>query len=735
MDEIDRHRCNRQPVERRVGAADGMIDQQRLLGFRHPVVLRADINRLAARPGRRTARCGRVKLKHQGLRVSDAVGREQNATRADTGIVRRRQCCRNRDQRNRRTGRRRGRQCQRVARNIGPCGPARHNPHPRRHRRKRHHVLGLVGDRHRNALREGIVVGRIRAGDALVDHRALTIRKLADHRRDHVARDVEHIIAGTADQGCDTARRCAQHGDRVIAALAVDCQHLRVLQSQRQTSTTDGGRCDHHHVIRPRAIGAQHAQRVGSPRAIDRQRGLDHVRIARRRLAETAEGETVVPRSSDQGERRLAVEHRKTVGPAAGIDRRGIAVAAAEITRRRLHRGDRIAALHHGSGHGTGAVELTELEAVAPRPAIDRGDGAVVVDIEGIIARAARHLQQVDRTVVIDPLVAGGIGAGAALQHGDEVRAHQIPGGHGRSRDAERIRAIRRGPAVMDGHDRIARTGRRDDIGIGPCPAIDVDDVAQRAGFKPRHDAGRAAGTRDILVSDVYTIDIADGDTVFSAPAPQVHLPRDHRRDAQCGHRTESDDIVPGRAVDIALFRRQRSVEEDLVGQRPAADRDRPRCGRAGGETSEPCRKGCDRPGIGAENPAGAVDDDPVGPIARRQAHHRGLHDTRDVDRVAGRRENRRPRRWVAEIVALVIRLDHQRRPGLHHRAGLQCEVVPGQKVGRARHLHHQRPTERVERIDHEIARPIRRAADRPVLRDQQQVAAHIDTGRHLDRA
>ena len=484
--------------------------------------------------------------------------------------------------------------------------------------------MRLVGDRDRNALGKGVVVGRIGAGDALVDHRALTLRKLGDHRRDHIAGDGDEIVAGAADHRRHTAERRAEHGDCVIAALAVDRQALRVLPAQRQAGAANGGWRDDDGVIRARPIGAQHAQRIGAAGAVERQRRLDHVRIACRGLAEAAHGEAVVAEATVERKRRLAVQHRETVGPGSGIDGGGVADAPAQGAGCCLHRDDRIAGLHDGRCERACSVELAELEAVAAGTAVDRGDGAVVVDIERIIAGAARHLQEVDCAVVVDPLVAAGIGAGAALQHRDKICAHEIADTGRRPRDAERVRPIGRGTAVMDGGDRIARTGWRDPIGIGTRPAIGGDRVAQRRGFQPGDDAGRTGGAGDVFMGDIDAVDGADGDGVIAGAAPQVHLARDNRRHAQGWHRAQGDQIIPGRAVDVAPLGRERPVEQDLVGQRPAVDGDRAcRRGACGGG-SEAGGVGAGRPGIGAEDAAAARDDDGVGPIARGQADHGG---------------------------------------------------------------------------------------------------------------
>ena len=74
MDEVHRHRRDGQAIEHRIGASDGVIDEQGLLGLGDPVIHGADIDRLAAPPSRCAGRCGGVELQDQRLRKRDAIG-------------------------------------------------------------------------------------------------------------------------------------------------------------------------------------------------------------------------------------------------------------------------------------------------------------------------------------------------------------------------------------------------------------------------------------------------------------------------------------------------------------------------------------------------------------------------------------------------------------------------------------------------------------------------------------
>ena len=112
----------------------------------------------------------------------------------------------------------------------------------------------------------------------------------------------------------------------------------------------------------------------------------------------------------------------------AALRQQGRTVAPGEPAARRRQRAEHVVGVDVGRRVALGAVELSDLEAVVAEAAVERGDRAVVVGGEAVVAALAVDLEPaVDGRVVVDALNRGrqarlGV-RHAAVQHADKGRS------------------------------------------------------------------------------------------------------------------------------------------------------------------------------------------------------------------------------------------------------------------------------------------------------------------------
>ena len=183
------------------------------------------------------------------------------------------------------------------------------------------------------------------------------------------------------------------------------------------------------------------------------------------------------------------------------------------------------------------AVDLADLEPVVAGAAVERGDGAVVVDGEEVVAaEAVDHEAAVDRGVVVDPL--DGEGAG---RHGDDAGRSAggigTDGGEVAVEDGDEGRPV--GVVLVGARAGGAAAGDRRDL----AQEHDVVDRVRLAGG--RVDAVQWAVTGvDVGRVDVVrrragvdrVDDVADGGALRAVRVDHVDVALAHRRrGAACG--------------------------------------------------------------------------------------------------------------------------------------------------------------------------------------------------------
>ena len=363
----------------------------------------------------------------------------------------------------------------------------------------------------------------------MVDRGAGSVGIERHHLAGDVTADVERVAPRAAVQDGHHAGRRGQDEEVVVATETVDLDLLDVGVGDEQTGALHPVLADHEVVV---GLGADHDHRVEARAAVDAHRGVDVVGdvvvagtavdqgLRRPRLGrvggkqEGADVERVVPGLAEQLQGGLVAVDAEGVVAGAAVHGGRVADAAREpVVDRRLVvlgnllgrveldllGGDRVAWGHGRQGRGAvGAEQLAELEEIVARTTVDRGQRAVVVDVELIVAAAPDHVQQVDRGVVVDPLVLqregarGPIGDAArglarAVHEGDEVLAQQEHVGELRHAVDDHRVDVGGKPGVVHvddvvGAGRIAsrRPGHVHRVRVRAGAAVDVDHVARR---------------------------------------------------------------------------------------------------------------------------------------------------------------------------------------------------------------------------------------------------------------
>ena len=406
----------------------------------------------------------------------------------------------------------------------------------------------------------------------MVDHGTDPVQAAAQHVRGHVAGDDEAVAAQAADHRGDDVVTRAQDEELVIAFQAVDLRGLLdTVELDVQPRPEDAvGRDDERIVL----LGADghHGVEAGAP--IDADGRVDVVFelvVAATALGddvafgdECADHEVVVARLAFHAYHGLVAVHVERVVILAAVGSERVAGTTAQPAAADLQQGDVVAArgeVDVGDIVGdhtrivrtrrigiveavrVGAEHLSDLEQVLAATAVQRGDGAVVVDVELVVAvRGADRETPVDGAVVVDALHGGregrlalGIGADRREQR-NEMLAQQEHVARGRAVDGQGLGPVIRRPGVMH-VDQVARAaaGHVHQVGIRAATTVQVDGVAH----------GLRTGQRMMVravVQRVHRGQAVEDDRVPTTGQP-VGVAQDLRPAAQC-LRMQVDDVV-----------------------------------------------------------------------------------------------------------------------------------------------------------------------------------------------
>ena len=380
-----------------------------------------------------------------------------------------------------------------------------------------HLALVGIGNGDGHAVNQQAVVGAARRGHgAVIDHRAATVQVLADHGLRDVARDIEGVAAQATDHGGHRLAVRAEHVEGVVTFQAVDLDRFfDAVEPDVQPGAEDAVLGDDEDIV---ALGADGHHGVEAEAAVDADRRVDVVFelvVVAAAVGddvvlgnEGADHEGVVARLAFHAQHRLVAVDVEGVAAFAAEGRQCMAYALAEPAARDAQQLDVVAVRrqvdvlhvvgHHAHVVGAvarrvvvavhvGAEHLADLEQVAAQAAVQRGDGAVVVDVELVVARGAAHQQAaVDAAVVVDALHARSKGRTAVgidavgFQQRHKALAQQKHVVAAGAVDRQRVGAAVGGPAVHHVEQRVgaAVAHHVDDHRVGQVAPVDVDGVA-----------------------------------------------------------------------------------------------------------------------------------------------------------------------------------------------------------------------------------------------------------------
>ena len=271
----------------------------------------------------------------------------------------------------------------------------------------------------------------------MVDETALTFQFLRRDHIGHVAGHIEGVVAQPTDDAGGDAERGALDAEVVVALQAVHLQHLDGGVGDVQAGAEHALVGDDDVVAK---LGAEHQHLVEAIAAVDGDRRIDvvfdqivagtalqHLRggggtaaLADRhairvgldgaigiglRQREGAHHEQVVAVVALQAQRGLVAVDLEHIVAAAALRHQGRAVAPAQVTTRGGHGAEYVGRRKVGADAALRAEDLADLEVVVTGAAVQRGDGAVVVDREVVVAAQALDDQAaVEVGVVVDPL-------------------------------------------------------------------------------------------------------------------------------------------------------------------------------------------------------------------------------------------------------------------------------------------------------------------------------------------
>ena len=422
---------------------------------------------------------------------------------------------------------------------------------------RRRRLVGLAGQRYGvHQARQGAGA----AGGVDVQRTAHDIQGVRPGLRGQPAAGAGHRyrIAGDAEVVAAEARveerrhvdANAQHEQAVVPFGAVHGQGLDRLVRNPHTRAGHVAR-RHHQVVAE--LGALHQGRVRATAAVDLHRGVVGVEhragLRRRGQGEAADLEPVSPAAAIQGQRCQIVVDDELVAARAAVDRGGVGDAVAQVAAGGLDRGEDVRRGDLGVRAPCRLEELADLDAVRAAATVQRGRGAVVVDVELVVAADGVDLQVLGRAIVVDALElrmqrAGGHVVGERAhgrEIGDELATQKEQVVAGTVAGVQRIRAvddedIRAGRAgVVDVDQVFGPAGANvDGDQVAALPAVDVDGVLDGSGdavagpVVRRHQGGQ----------------VVDGDLVAA------RLPEDPRVADQV-HRLQEDRVAVRLAVDL----------------------------------------------------------------------------------------------------------------------------------------------------------------------------------------
>ena len=452
---------------------------------------------------------------------------------------------------------------------------------------------GLARHVQRDAVDLELVVGGTgSAGRAMIDDRAHAVEARADDISGDIAADDEAVAAEAADHRGNHVVARAEDEELVVALQAVDLRgFLHPVQMDVQAGAEDAVRRDDERVA---FLGADRHYRVEAETAVDADRGVDVVlelvvvAAAQRDDVgfgdEGADHEIVVAGLAFHPQHGLvavdvegvvafAAERGQRVAdaaaqPAAGDQRqRDVVAAGSEVDvgeivgdHARIARARRIGV---DVAVRVGAEHLADLEQVLALATVERSDGAVVVDVELIVAVTCTHGQAtVDGAVVVDALDLGregelprGVGPGRRHEC-DEVLAQQERVGQRRAVDGQGVGAVVLGAGIVD-VDEIARAPARDSdlVGVRATTTVEVDGVAHGLGLaRRRMMIGTVVRGRDRRQP-------VEHERVAS-PCKAIDVAQDHHVTAE-RLRMQEEDVVAAVAGDQVGDRVERAVDID----------------------------------------------------------------------------------------------------------------------------------------------------------------------------
>ena len=285
---------------------------------------------------------------------------------------------------------------------------------------------------------QAVVAGVDARNRFVIDVGALAFEFLGRDDIGHVGANVEDVVAQATDDLGRHAERRALDREVVVALHAVDFEHLDVGEGDVDAATeyalvgddevvAELGAEDQHLVEAGAAIdGHGRVQRVldevvagaaldhlftdgrkatlGARNAIavEHQRAVERVGLGKR---ERAHDEQVVAVAAFEAQRRLVAVNLERVVSAAALGHDGRTVAAAQVAARRRHGAKHVTGQQVGAGIALRTELLADLEEVVASATVQRGDDAVVVRREVVVAATAFDDQPaIEVGVVVDAL-------------------------------------------------------------------------------------------------------------------------------------------------------------------------------------------------------------------------------------------------------------------------------------------------------------------------------------------
>ena len=320
-------------------------------------------------------------------------------------------------------------------------------------------AAGQAGDVEVDARGDQAVVADVSdRRDLVVDDRALAFQLLCGDEVGHVAGDVEQVVAQAAHDARGHAERRALDREMVVALEPVDFEHLDVGVAHVDTAAVHALVGDDEVVAE---LGAQHQHLVEAGTAVDRDRRIQAVldevvagaafeRARRRSRAaaladghavgigldravgvglgerERAHDERVVAVVAFEAQRGLVAVNLEHVVAAAACGHQRCTGAAAEVAAGGGDGAEHVGRRDARADVSLAAEDLADLECIVAGPAVERGDRAVVVDREVVVAAQGFDDQPaVQVGVVVDALDLARAGAGHRLHEAAVQQRHE----------------------------------------------------------------------------------------------------------------------------------------------------------------------------------------------------------------------------------------------------------------------------------------------------------------------